>query len=260
MASSNLVELTIAQPDQALFKQAETALAGAQAGKIATPDQLEQAGSDLKVIKGLQKQVEDKRTAITKPLNDALKAVNDLFRGPAVWLADAETALKGKMLGYRQEQERKAAEEQRRQEEIARKERERLAAQAAEAERKAREEAEAKRRAAEVAEAAGRAAEAAKLRAAAEAREAAAATKAEGIRERAASVVAPLVVADIPKVAGQSVRETWGFVITDAALLPREYTMPDEKKIGAVVRALKGQTNIPGVKVTSGQTLASRAN
>lgn len=50
------------------------------------------------------------------------------------------------------------------------------------------------------------------------------------------------------------VQETWRFEITDESLLPREYFSPDEKKIGAVVRAMKTATNIPGVRVWSERT------
>lgn len=255
----NLVELVIAQPDEKLFKQAESSLVMARAYKVTSPELMEAAGEDLKSIKALQKQVEDKRTSITKPLNDAMKAVNALFKPAAEWLADAENTLKGSMLTFRQEQEVKAREAQRKLEEQARKERERLAAQAAEAERKAREEADAKRREAEAAAADGRAAEAAKLRQQAEAREAAAASKAEALREQASTVIAPMVTAGIPKTSGQSIRESWSFEIVDAALIPREFLMVDEKKIGGVVRAMKGSTNIPGIKVLRGETMASRA-
>lgn len=56
----------------------------------------------------------------------------------------------------------------------------------------------------------------------------------------------------VPRSAGVSFTPQWGFEITDAALIPREYLMVDEKKIGAVVRAMKHQTNIPGVKAIEG--------
>jgi hypothetical protein len=56
----------------------------------------------------------------------------------------------------------------------------------------------------------------------------------------------------VPKAAGVAFTPQWGFEITDAALIPREYLMVDEKKIGAVVRAMKAQTNIPGVKAIEG--------
>lgn len=45
------------------------------------------------------------------------------------------------------------------------------------------------------------------------------------------------------------VAEKWEFEIFDESLLPREYLKPDERAIGGIVRALKGKTNIPGVRV-----------
>lgn len=44
-------------------------------------------------------------------------------------------------------------------------------------------------------------------------------------------------------------RSRWEYEITDPAALPREYLIPADVKIAAVVRALKGETNIPGVRV-----------
>jgi hypothetical protein len=44
-------------------------------------------------------------------------------------------------------------------------------------------------------------------------------------------------------------RSNWTFQVVDEDLIPREYLMPNLPKIGAVVRALKGQTNIAGIKV-----------
>lgn len=48
---------------------------------------------------------------------------------------------------------------------------------------------------------------------------------------------------------GISKRTIWRFEITDLAALPREYLIPDEKRIGAVVRAMKGDAQIAGVRV-----------
>jgi colicin import membrane protein len=292
---TNLMELSIPNPDRALFEQAQSQLEVARAGKIATPDMLDRAGESLTVIKGMQKTLEEKRTAITGPLNDALRKVNDLFRPPREMLEQAETLTKNQMLAYRREQEEKARQEQARLDEIARKEREELARKAAEAERKAKEKADAERRAAEAkereaarlreeAEAAARAetdavrrAEAEKLaetarraqakadqeaaaqREKADRQEAAASAKADGLREQAAAVTAPKVVADLQKTAGQAVRESWDFRIVDLSLIPREYLIVDMKAIGGVVRALKGNTRIPGVEVTRGEVIASRS-
>jgi len=41
----------------------------------------------------------------------------------------------------------------------------------------------------------------------------------------------------------------WEFVVEDLALVPREYLTLDTKKVGAVVRSLKGETRIPGIKI-----------
>ena len=61
-------------------------------------------------------------------------------------------------------------------------------------------------------------------------------------------VVAP---ADpVIKAEGVTGVDHWGFEVTDESLIPREYLVPDLKKIGGVVRAMKGQVQIPGIKIT----------
>jgi len=54
-----------------------------------------------------------------------------------------------------------------------------------------------------------------------------------------------------PRVAGTAVRTNWCFEITDPLAIPREYLIPDEKAIGAMVRARREHTNIPGVRAYS---------
>lgn len=76
--------------------------------------------------------------------------------------------------------------------------------------------------------------------------------KIAAIQESAAAKVAAAVAevnAIVPKVEGQVSRANWKFEIVDVKLLPREYLVADEKAIGAMVRARKGETNIPGVRV-----------
>ena len=67
--------------------------------------------------------------------------------------------------------------------------------------------------------------------------------------EEAETIVAPVVqvAAAVPETK-LAMTVTWSFEITDAAAIPREYMMPDEKKIGAVIRGTKGSIEIPGVK------------
>ena len=84
--------------------------------------------------------------------------------------------------------------------------------------------------------------------------------KAEKFEQRQAAVSAPVPAAAAPKPAGISTRKVWKFEVTDAAKLPPEYLVPDIKKIGKVVRALQGDTEIPGVRVYSEDTMAVRAD
>ena len=83
--------------------------------------------------------------------------------------------------------------------------------------------------------------------------------EAQAIIETAVQQVVPIKVESVgPKVSGSVVREAWKFEITDDSLIPREYLMPDEKAIGAMVRTRKGATNIPGVRVYTETTVSQR--
>ena len=53
-------------------------------------------------------------------------------------------------------------------------------------------------------------------------------------------------------------RTTWHFEITDEAAIPREYLMINEKKIGQVVRAMKDQTRIPGIRAYPKRSVSTR--
>lgn len=50
---------------------------------------------------------------------------------------------------------------------------------------------------------------------------------------------------------GGTTRTTWKFNITEEALLPREFLMPDEKAIRAYINAKKDRAAIPGVRIWS---------
>jgi hypothetical protein len=62
--------------------------------------------------------------------------------------------------------------------------------------------------------------------------------------------VPPVVIPrSVPKAAGVSSTQTWTFRITNVDQIPREYMIPDEKAIRAVVKAMKNKTNIAGIEV-----------
>lgn len=75
---------------------------------------------------------------------------------------------------------------------------------------------------------------------------------------KAESAMAPApVVPEAPKTQGLSMRDNWCFEVVDPAAVPRQYMMPDEIKIGKVVRALKGQIDILGVRIFNRPIMAS---
>ena len=224
---------------------------------IKTPAQFTDAGNWLKTIKGLLGKIETARTRITQPMNQALRAVNEQAREQSAPLLDAETKLKRSIGAYTAEQERIRREEQRKADEVARKERERLAAEARAAEAAARAKAEEQRKASEAAAAAGRKAEAAKLAAKAAETQARAESKVTALEVQAAAVVAPVIQRAPPKVAGIVTKDVWKFEVTDHSLVPREYMSVDETKIRKVVGALKGDTSIAGVRVYAEKQIAS---
>lgn len=254
--------------------QAQRALANADDFTVDSDDMLEAAADDLRKIKGLQKQVEDTRTSITGPMNQALKAINDLFRPPAEYLKQAEGRLKGAMLAYTTEQERKAEAARRQAEELARQERERLAAEQRRQEEAARAAAQAAERAArEAQEAAARGDAEAAARAEQEAQAQAqaaeqASTEAQASAVEAAVVSMPIAMPAPARVSGISTSKTVDFVVEDLHALVRHVAerpelitllAVDQVKLRAQVRATGMNTKLPGVRVFQKSTMAARS-
>lgn len=217
------MQAEIEQEVKQLSATVEGVLQAATEYKITTPEAYTASAERLRDIKGIQKKIEDAEKSITKPMNDALKAARDLFRAPKAAADKAESLIKAAISDYQAAQRRIQAEAQRKADEDARKERERLA----------------------------------KLQGAAEKRGDTA--KAETFQERAAAVVAPVVIVAPPKAEGVTSRTVWKFEVMDAAKVPREYLVVDESRIRKVVQALKSDCNIPGVRVYSEEQIAASA-
>lgn len=286
--AANLVEVITPMPDGSAQTRAAVALERVKNLVIRTHEDYAAAATDLAAVKSQWKSVDKDREELKAPSLEACKRVDNFFRPPLTFLLEAEKILKGKITAYDAEQDRLRKAEQARLDEIARKERERKEAEAREVERKAREKADAERRAAEEArqaaataareaaearargdaEAAAKAVEAAReaskaaLRADAKADrvESAAAQKSESLQAEAAQVVAPVVQRAAPKVTGLTFTEVAKFEVIDKTKLPMEYLVPDEVRIGKVVRALKTEANIPGVRVWMEKQPASKAS
>ena len=84
-----------------------------------------------------------------------------------------------------------------------------------------------------------------------------------GDKQRSEALLAqPITVSvpkqEAPKIDGVSIVKLWDAEIIDANAIPREYLTPDILKIRQVARAMKDQTNIPGVRVFSVDSMRKR--
>ena len=182
------------------------------------------AADHLRVIKSMQKEVEDQRKEITQPLVASQRAANAFFKPFADRLSNAERAIKRAMASWKSEQDRIAREEQRKRDEAARQEREEKERQARAARDKGRH------------------------------------ARAQNLEDQAAQSVAPVVKSEAPKAEGISYRKVWNFRITNEAQIPRKYLVVDEKKIRQVVKALGSDAEIPGVEIFSEDQVAARSS
>lgn len=248
-------------PDSAaLAGRAQQALAFIESFTIASDEDYGLAAEELRAIKTRINALEAQRTGITGPINKALKAINDLFSGPANLLVLGEHALKQKMLAWTTEQERLAAEDRRRAEEAAAAERRRLEAEAAERQ------AEAQRKAEEAAAAQ----QAGDVQAAAIAQAAAdrAHAEAQTVSETAQMVIAPVLAVAKPAAKGIATTTRIDFEVQDLHALVRHVAAhpellslvrADDVKLRAFVRGLGTACNLPGVRVFEDRGISARA-
>ena len=233
------------------------------------------AADDLKAVKSLQQLVEDRRTAITKPLNHALKQVNDLFRAPKEYLVQAEKRLKDAILVHTTRQEQIAAAARARAEQEMREQSSLLIAQQEEHQRSAE---DAECSANDALRQAQEAAALGDLQAAESARQTARAQLevAEQRRElgsesmQLAQVLSlPGAALSLPKIEGVAGRTTYTAEVTDfmalvravvAGQAPIECLRADDKFLAAQARAFK-KTGLlyPGVQAAAQKSLAVTA-
>lgn len=226
------------QPDldrpevKALTQQASTLLLNVEAFSVVTSDQYLEAGELLKRVKAHQRDIAAVKDGIVKPLNAGLKAVRDLFRVPESKIDRAEETLKHAMGAYRDEQDRLREHAQRAADEEARREQQRLEQQATRAAAKGQHD------------------------------------KALELSDRAAMIVAPVVVTDTPHVAGVSARDLWSAQVLDlrtlvqavaAGTAPMACIEANQKFLNSQARSLKGELSYPGVRAVRATSMASGA-
>lgn len=227
--------VALAKPDPALILSADQLLSLARQSYavITTADECEAAGEDLKGIKAKQKALEDARTAITKPLLEAQRAVNALFKKPQDMLLEAERIVKRGILAYQDAEERKRREAEAAAAEAARKEREKLEAQAAKA------------------AAAGKTG------------------KAEALAATAAAIPERIEIqSGAPVISGVSSRTTWRAEVTDKAALVAYISAHPEwlhlvelnmTALNGLARSQKSALALPGVRAIEEKQIAARA-
>ena len=195
---------------------------------IFNDDELRQYSESLRSIKTRLKELTELRLSMTRPLDESKKSIMGLFAPVIEKMEGAERTIKAAMVEY----ESSVAEQRRKEQE--------------EADRRAQEIEQARKQ--EFMEKAQGAMEDGRQ------------TLAETYVKKANEFhVTPINVA-ASKRPGVAMRSIWKFRIVDAAKIPREYLVPDEVKIGAIVRAMKGEGAIEGIemyeeKVVSGRSL-----
>lgn len=213
--------------------QAQSALSLIEGLTIDSDLMYETAGEELRAIKAKLAALEASRMNITRPMDQAKKAVMALFSPPVQLLEKAEGVLKSKMLTYSQEKARKALAEQAERERLARIERERLAA------------------------------EAAALAAAGKPEEAA-------VKQEIAQMVVAPAPAEVekPKAVGISTVERWTFEVKDkAALIAFVAAHPEyldcldanTTEIRRLALAMKDKCPLAGVRVFKTESISARA-
>ncbi len=189
---------------------------------IDSPEMYQIAVEEVRDIKAKMKELDERRKAITTPLDQAKKKIMDLFRTPLDALAAAETKIKHAMVTYSEEKERERRAEQARLDAIAREERERLAKEAAALEKAGKPE------------------------------------EAEAAREIAAVISAPAaMIAEGADAAGVSYSERWSAEVDDLLALARfvvenpahlNLISANPTQLDMMARAMKSGMNIPGVR------------
>lgn len=211
----------------------------AKAVVVQTDADYRAADTACAAIKAEIRRNEDRRDDLVRPLNTVVKKINAGFKDVKSALEQALDCYRKPMTAFQQEQTRIRAEA----EAAACREREAL-------------------------EAAARAKAAEELAAAAKLREAAAdpfeaflaETEAAAHVDAAKEAFRSIATIDVPvyapaKVTGGATKTmtVWDFEITDPALVPLAYRPIDLKLVAAEVRAMKGETSIPGILVFSRQ-------
>jgi hypothetical protein len=210
----------------ALQQRAADLVAAADRALIDSGTTMEQGATLDKMIQTVLKKLDEERTSWVKPLNEYVKRINGRFKFLTEPLEKARGIVKSKMIAYRQEQDRLAAEAAER----ARKEAEEHTLQivlALEAEGKT--------------------------------------AQAEAVLEQAVDLPPPPPPPPVPAGpvrsdigAVSSIVDDWQYRVLDEFKVPREFLCLDDRKIRAAIKGKDGLRNIAGLEVINQPRMMTR--
>lgn len=214
------MEKVIDEQSQMELTEAEKMALQYQDYSVASNEALLTADSDLTLIKQKIKQLDTDRKKATKPMDEAKKVIMELYKKPIERLEQARAIINNAMTSYRREQEKIRQEQERKAQELARKEEERQKKILAEKIKRA--------------EASGKS------------------EKVEALKEQKAEVFVPAPVVQSTVVETKNKpKKIWKYRVKDISLVPREYLIIDNIKVGQVTKATKGTLTIPGIEMYS---------
>jgi hypothetical protein len=215
-------ETTIEQ-GKSLLAEATNYLTRYEKFDVTNDAQYAQAGEVAKAAKNRAKEIEELRTSITKPLNDSLRKINNLFKPAAEKYAKVDKIAGQAMLNYQNAKRQEAIRLEAEQRKLQEKERGKLERQAEKAEEKGDQ------------------------------------TTADALRSVSDNMpTAPIVNAAPPKVQGMTSRDNWTYrIVNYKALVQHLIKTPkyhyllkvDEVELRKLVRAMKDNTDIKHIDV-----------
>jgi hypothetical protein len=227
--------IDLAQAEQAA-QEADSAslalLAGAESFTITSVDQYQASGNKLTEIKARQKELNELRLSLTRPLDQSKNRIVALFKPSVDRLTKAEGIIKGAMINFTREQERKRQEAEAKLRAAGERERERLERLAEEQRERGKE----------------------KL--------------AEKTDARAAAVPTLTVTTAEPQVAGVSSRKTYRAEVEDLLALVRAVANGEQPlgfldanydELNRLARQDKEAFAVPGVKLLTDDIVVARA-
>lgn len=209
------ITMPVPTADPELSASVKRALAAAQAIRVTTTAGYEAAADMYQSLSAREDEVAAEKKKLWDPLAKLTKNVQALFNPPLKGLAKAKEIVRDKMGVYALEQRNIQLAAQQQADQAAEEARDKLLAKADRAANAGNDE------------------------------------LAAVLEARAESIEAPTVESQTPYVAGLKLVSRWAFEVTDAAKLPREYLMVDEKAIRGAVNGSNGTVKIPGVRIWS---------